>query len=239
MAAYYALLEPGDAVLGMRLDHGGHLTHGLKVNFSGRQLPLRGYGVVARERDDRLRRGRAPRPRAPAEADRRRRLGLPARDRRRRFRAIADEVGALLMVDMAHFSGLVAAGRAPEPGRVGARRHLDDAQDAGRAALGLRALHRRPGHQDRPRRLPGAAGRPALPRHRGQGGVLHASPPPKPSATTSARSWPTPRRWPRASTSGGERVLSGGTDTHLRAARPAPLAVHRQGRRGAPARRRA
>ena len=82
-AAYYALLEPGDPILGLRLDHGGHLTHGLKVNFSGRLYDVHAYGV---RREDSLidfDEVRAARQGVPAEADRGGRLGLPPGDRGR------------------------------------------------------------------------------------------------------------------------------------------------------------
>ena len=114
-AAYQALLEPGDRILGMKLDHGGHLTHGMKINFSGKLYDIVAYGV--REEDSRLdmdaleRLAEEFRPKLilagwsayPRELD------FP------RFREIADSVGALLMVDMAHFAGLVAAGEHPSP----------------------------------------------------------------------------------------------------------------------------
>jgi glycine hydroxymethyltransferase len=115
MAAYFALLEPGDPILGLRLDHGGHLTHGLKVNFSGRLYDVHAYGV--RREDSRIdfdevrRLAREYRPRlivAGASA-------YPRVIDAARFREIADEVGACLMVDMAHFAGLVAAGLHPNP----------------------------------------------------------------------------------------------------------------------------
>jgi glycine hydroxymethyltransferase len=114
-AAYFALLEPGDPILGLRLDHGGHLTHGLKVNFSGQLYDVHAYGV---RREDSLidfdeveRLAKEYRPRlivAGASA-------YPRVIEADRFRAIADEVGAMLMVDMAHFAGLVAAGIHPNP----------------------------------------------------------------------------------------------------------------------------
>lgn len=115
MAAYFALLEPGDKVLGMSLDHGGHLTHGHKVNFSGRTYQFIGYGVdpktetlnydqiaeLAREHKPKLLlAGASAYPRIIDFA---------------RLRQIADEVGAYLMVDMAHIAGLVAAGLHPSP----------------------------------------------------------------------------------------------------------------------------
>jgi glycine hydroxymethyltransferase len=115
MAVYSAVLEPGDTILSLRLDHGGHLTHGLKVNFSGRLYSIVHYGVsretmmvdygeilaLAKEHRPRLIVcGGSAYPRT-VEAD--------------RFREIADEVGAYLLCDMAHFSGLVAAGLHPSP----------------------------------------------------------------------------------------------------------------------------
>jgi glycine hydroxymethyltransferase len=115
MAAYFAMLEPGDPILGLRLDHGGHLTHGLKVNFSGRLYDVHSYGV--RREDSRIdfdeveRLAHQHRPKlivAGASA-------YPRVIDAARFRAIADEVGARLMVDMAHFSGLVAADLHPNP----------------------------------------------------------------------------------------------------------------------------
>jgi glycine hydroxymethyltransferase len=115
MAAYYAVLDPGDSVLGMRLDHGGHLTHGLKVNFSGRYYDFVGYGV---ERESGLidfaeveRLAHEHRPKLIVAGG----SAYPRELDARRFRAIADAVGALLMVDMAHFSGLVAAGEHQNP----------------------------------------------------------------------------------------------------------------------------
>jgi glycine hydroxymethyltransferase len=115
MAAYYALLEPGDVVLGMRLDHGGHLTHGLKVNFSGRTYRFVGYGVSRETEqidfDEVLRLAREHRPALIVAGG----SAYPREIDARRFREIADEVGARLMVDMAHFSGLVAAGEHQNP----------------------------------------------------------------------------------------------------------------------------
>jgi glycine hydroxymethyltransferase len=114
-AAYYALLEHGDPVLGLRLDHGGHLTHGLSVNFSGRNYAVAAYGV---RREDSLidfdEVARLAREHQPALII----AGASAYPRiidAARFREIADEVGAKLMVDMAHFAGLVAAGLHPNP----------------------------------------------------------------------------------------------------------------------------
>ncbi|MFA6815171.1 MAG: serine hydroxymethyltransferase [Lentisphaeria bacterium] len=115
MAAYAAILKPGDTVLGMKLDHGGHLTHGHPVNFSGRTYHFVDYGVDPKTEmlnyDDIAALARKHKPKlilAGASAYSRI-IDFP------RLRAIADEVGAYLMVDMAHIAGLVAAGLHPSP----------------------------------------------------------------------------------------------------------------------------
>ena len=115
MAAYFALLQPGDTILALRLDHGGHLTHGLKVNFSGRLYGFVHYGV-ARETnvvdyDEVLELAKEHRPALIVCGG----SAYPRTVDTSEFRRIADQVGALLMCDMAHFSGLVAAGLHPNP----------------------------------------------------------------------------------------------------------------------------
>ncbi|HDJ85918.1 MAG TPA: aminotransferase class I/II-fold pyridoxal phosphate-dependent enzyme, partial [Chromatiales bacterium] len=114
-AVYMALLEPGDTILGMSLAHGGHLTHGAKVNFSGRIYHAVQYGLEAATgaidygQVERL--AREHRPKVIV-------AGYSAYSRVvdwRRFRDIADEVGARLFVDMAHPAGLIAAGIYPSP----------------------------------------------------------------------------------------------------------------------------
>ena len=115
MAVYFSQLEPGATMLAMNLSHGGHLTHGSPVNFSGKFFNVVHYGV--RESDHRLdydqlvALARAHRPKMII-------AGYSAYPRQldfARFRAVADEVGALLVADMAHFAGLVAAGVHPSP----------------------------------------------------------------------------------------------------------------------------
>ncbi len=115
MAAYFALLQPGDTILSLRLDHGGHLTHGLKVNFSGRLYTIVHYGVSPEtnlvDYDEVLALAKEHRPRLIVCGG----SAYPRTVETAEFRKVADEVGALLMCDMAHFSGLVAAGLHPNP----------------------------------------------------------------------------------------------------------------------------
>ena len=114
-SVYHALIRPGDGILGMRLDHGGHLTHGMKANFSGRLFEVSAYGVRKEDSiidmDEVARVAHEARPKLIV-------AGWSAYPRQldfAAFREIADSIGALFMVDMAHFSGLVAAGEHPSP----------------------------------------------------------------------------------------------------------------------------
>lgn len=114
-AVMHALLRPGDRILGLALDHGGHLTHGMKINFSGRLYDVAAYHVRAEDHlvdmDEVARLAHEHRPKLIV-------AGWSAYPRQldfAAFRRIADEVGAYLMVDMAHFAGLVAAGLHPSP----------------------------------------------------------------------------------------------------------------------------
>ncbi|RSL29661.1 serine hydroxymethyltransferase [Salibacterium salarium] len=110
MAVYYTALEPGDTVLGMNLSHGGHLTHGSPVNFSGVQYNFVDYGVT---KEDQVIDYDAVREAAKEHQPKMIVAGASAYPREidfKKFREIADEVGAYLMVDMAHIAGLVAAG---------------------------------------------------------------------------------------------------------------------------------
>ena len=115
MAVYFATLEPGDTILGLRLDQGGHLTHGLKVNFSGKLYNVVSYGVDREtnlvDYDDVLKLAKEHRPKLIVCGG----SAYPRTVEADKFREIADEVGALLLCDMAHFSGLVAAGLHPSP----------------------------------------------------------------------------------------------------------------------------
>ena len=114
MAVFFAMVNPGDTVMGMNLDHGGHLTHGSPVNMSGKYFNIVPYGV----NDEGF-----------IDYDELRRIALEAKPKLiiagasayartidfKKFREVADEVGAYLMVDMAHIAGLVAAGLHPSP----------------------------------------------------------------------------------------------------------------------------
>lgn len=115
MAVYVALLQPNDTILGMSLDAGGHLTHGAKVSFSGKWLNSAAYGVrkedglIDYEQVAEL--AEAYRPKLIVAGG----SAYPRKIDFARFRSIADNIGAYLMVDMAHFAGLVAAGVIPSP----------------------------------------------------------------------------------------------------------------------------
>ena len=113
-AAYLSVLKPGDAILGMSLAHGGHLTHGASVNISGKLFQAHAYGLDAAERidyDGAERLANAHRPRMIV-------AGASSYSRVsdwKRFRGIADRIGAYLMADVAHYAGLIATGLYPSP----------------------------------------------------------------------------------------------------------------------------
>ncbi|HEX5925710.1 MAG TPA: serine hydroxymethyltransferase [Baekduia sp.] len=114
-SVYHALLAPGDTIMGLSLPHGGHLSHGMKLNVSGRLYDIAPYEVdretslIDMDEVERIAKERRPKLLLAGWSAYSRQLDFA------RFRAIADEVGALLMVDMAHFAGLVAAGLHPNP----------------------------------------------------------------------------------------------------------------------------
>jgi len=115
MAVYMTVLKPGETMLGMNLAHGGHLTHGHPLNFSGKYFTIVPYGVTKEEEridyDELARLAREHKPKLIV-------VGASAYPRRfdfERVRAIADDTGALVMTDMAHIAGLVAAGEHPNP----------------------------------------------------------------------------------------------------------------------------
>ncbi len=114
-AAYMAVLEPGDKIMGLALDHGGHLSHGMKLNVSGKLYEVHPYHVdkdsllVDMDEVERIASEQKPKVIVTGWSAYPRQLDFAA------FREIADSVGAKLMVDMAHFAGLVAAGEHPNP----------------------------------------------------------------------------------------------------------------------------
>src|SRR5881296_1415551 len=113
-AVYTAALRPGDTLLGMSLAHGGHLTHGSAVNYSGKLYKVISYGLSENEEIDYAQAERLAMEHRPRLIVTGASAYAPAIDWKR-FRAIADKAGALLMADMAHYAGLIAAGLYPSP----------------------------------------------------------------------------------------------------------------------------
>ena len=208
MCVYQALLEPGDTVLGLSLDHGGHLTHGSPVNASGMLYHFVAYKVTPG--DERI------------DMDQVRDLALehrpkmivagttsyPRRIDPEPFRAIADEVGALFLFDAAHIAGLIAGGAAPEPGAVRRRRHVHDAQDAARPAWRLHPVARAEHAAAIDKAVfPGWQGGPLEHVIAAKAVAFREAADPA-SRTTPSRSSPTPRRWPRRWPAKGFRLVS-------------------------------
>ena len=168
-AALAAMINPGDKILGLYLAHGGHLTHGMKLNFSGKLYNVAAYQVERRQLPDRH--GQAARAghRRKAPGDHRRLVRLPAAprlrrvplDRRRGRRPALDRHGALRRPGRRR--------TAPEPGPALRRRHLHRAQDARRPALRRHPGQAGMGQEAQLRRVPGPAGRPAHARDRREG----------------------------------------------------------------------
>ena len=240
-AVYHALLQPGDTIMGLSLAHGGHLTHGMKINVSGRLYDIAAYEVDREssliDMDEVARIARERRPKLLL-------AGWSAYPRQldfARFREIADEVGALLMVDMAHFAGLVAAGLHPNPRRVRRRRrHDDDAQDARRPARGRHPVQGRARQEDRLGGLPRPAGRAAGACDRRQGRRPSRSPPAELFAERQRRTIDGAQRVGRGAAAGRPRRQRADR-RHRRAPgarRPArrPAGADRQAGRGSPAR---
>ena len=168
-AAYRSVLKAGDRVLAMALSHGGHLSHGLKVNFSGGLYEFQHYGV--RRGDCRIDMDQVrdmAREQRPALIV----AGASAYPRIidfAAFREIADEVGARLMVDMAHIAGLVAAGLHPTPVGVADLVTTTTHKTLGGPRAGIVLSSEELATDGRPGRVPRPPGRPADARHRGQG----------------------------------------------------------------------
>ena len=169
-SVYHALLSPGDTIMGLALPHGGHLTHGMKINVSGRLYDIAPYEVspddhrIDMDEVARIARERRPKLLLAGWSAYPRVLDFP------RFREIADEVGAL--PDGRHGALRRARGRrpAPQPGAVRRRRHQHRAQDARRGARRADPVPRGVREEGQLGRLPGPAGRAARARDRRQGG---------------------------------------------------------------------
>ena len=214
MAAYFAVLKPGDTILGMSLAHGGHLTHGSPVNFSGQLYQVKSYGVeraTGRINYDEV---------ASLAMTHRPKLliaGASAYSRTldfKRFREIADQAGALFMVDMAHIAGLVAASLHPSPfpyaDIVTTTTHKTLRGPRGGMVL-CRAFHAKaidkslfPGIQGGPLMHVVAAKAVALKEAQG-----------KPFRTYQQRILENAQALAAAMAARGYQIISGGTDTHL------------------------
>ena len=219
-AAMAALLQPGDTILGLDLAHGGHLTHGMRLNFSGKLYDVAAYHVgrddhrVDMAEVERLAHERKPKLIVAGWSAYPRQLDFAE------FRRIADEVGAYLMVDMAHFAGLVARGPAPVARAARPRGHLHHAQDARRSPR-RRSSSRTPSSRrsSTPRCSP--ASRAARWSTSSRPRPWRSSSPPSPRSA-SARSAPSPVPGssptgcsPTTAATAGIGVVSGGTDVHL------------------------
>jgi glycine hydroxymethyltransferase len=192
-AVYHALMQPGDTMMGLALPHGGHLTHGMKINVSGRLYDIAPYEVsretslIDMDEVERIAHERRPKLILAGWSAYPRVLDFE------RFRAIADAVGAYLVVDMAHFAGLVAAGEHPNPTwspRPSTRPW------AARAAASSCAARSTPRRSTRPSSPVSRAARSSTSSRARR--WPSASPRPSSSASASGAPWPAPRRWPRS-----------------------------------------
>jgi glycine hydroxymethyltransferase len=241
MAAYFAVIKPGDRVLGLNLAHGGHLTHGSPVNFSGKLYEIHGYGV-----DRETERLDYDAIEAQAKDVRPKLLvaGASAYPRQwdfERLAAIAHGVGALLFVDMAHFAGLVAAGLHPSPfphadivtttthktlrgprgGLVFARADLPEGIDrADFPALGKSTLAAAIDKSV----FPGVQGGPLMHVIAAKAVALHLAQTPEFRADQ-ARTIENAKVLAETLASAGARLVSGGTDNHLMLVDVTPLGV--------------
>ncbi len=217
-AVYHALLKPGETIMGLSLAHGGHLTHGMKINVSGRLYEIAAYEV---DRDSSLidmdevaRIARERRPRLLLAGwsaySRQARPGALPRDRRRGRGAVDGRHGSLRRTGRRRAS--------PQPHRARRRRRHDDhPQDARRSARGGDPVQAGAREEDRLGGVPRAAGRPARARHRGQGRGLQDRRQRAVRRAPAAHRSTARRRWRRSSCEAGHgvNVLTGGTDVHL------------------------
>ena len=232
MCAYQALLEPGDTVLGLSLDHGGHLTHGSPVNASGKLYHFVPYKVTPG--DERI------------DMDQVRDLALehrpkmivagttsyPRRIDPEPFRAIADEVGALFLFDAAHIAGLIAGGAHPNPvpyaDIVTFTTHKTLRGPRGGCILSAAPSTPRPIDKAV---FPGWQGGPLEHVIAGKAVAFCEAPQPELRRLRPADRDATPARWPRRSPAQGFRLVSGGTDNHMMVVdlRAVRRRAHRQG----------
>ena len=201
-----AACKPGDTILGMNLSHGGHLTHGHPLNFSGKYFKVVAYGV--RKEDERIDYEELKRlaVESQAEGHRGRRLGLPAHDRLRGGAGGGRRLGRARHGRHRPHRRPRGRGPPPEPGPALRVRDHDHAQDAPRPPRRPHPVPGGMGEGDRQGRLPGRPGRAAHARDRGQGGGLQGSPRPGVEGLPAARSWRTPRPSPTPS-----RARAGGS----------------------------
>ncbi len=246
MAAYFSVLEPGDRIMGMNLAHGGHLTHGMALNFSGRLYEVHAYGV--RQDTERIDydamavQAREVRPKLIVG-------GASAYPRTwdfERMAEIAADVGALLFIDMAHVAGLVAAGVHPSPfphaDLVTTTTHKTLRGPRGGLVFTRRTLPRRarpgalPGPQERRGRrgagrigrshgVPGDPGRAADARHRGARPWPSSWPPSRAFQADQRRTVENAAILAETLAGQGARVVSGGTDNHMMLVDVTPLGV--------------
>ena len=194
-AVYHALLNPGDTLMGLELSHGGHLTHGMRINVSGKLYEIVPYHVdretsrIDMDEVERIAHERRPKMILAGWSAYPRVLDFE------RFRAIADEVGAL--PGGRHGPLRRTGGRrpAPQPGAVRRRGHDHDPQDDRRRARRHDPVPRGVRQADRLRRVPRPAGRPARAHHRRQGGGAADRRSPSRSASARSGPWPAPGRW--------------------------------------------
>lgn len=214
-AAYTALVEIGDTVLGMSLDHGGHLTHGSPVNFSGKYYNIVAYGVDPEtemiDYEDMLRIAKETRPKMIVGGA----SAYPRTIDFEKMAAIAKEVGALLMIDMAHIAGLVAAGAHPDPFP-----YADIVTSTSHKTLrGPRGGFILTNDEEIAKKIdkaifPGAQGGPLM--HVIAGKAVAFGEALRPSYTTYAKQVVVnAAALGRGMTEGGLRLVSGGTDNHL------------------------
>ncbi len=225
MQAYFSLLEPGDTILGLNLTHGGHLSHGHPVNFSGRYFKTAFYGV---ERET-----------GTIDYDQVRAAALAARPKLivagasayprildfARFAAVAEEVGALLLADIAHIAGLVAAGSAPFPRPARGGRDEHHAQDPARTARRAHPLPRVPTPRPSTKTsFPGFQGGPLMHVIAAKAVAFHEALQPEFKAYQ-AQVLANARVLAAELSGHGLRLVSGGTDNHLMLVDLGPLGI--------------